>query len=36
MTVPGAVREWLDLPERFGSRTFASVAAEAVAVAREV
>jgi hypothetical protein len=35
MTVPGAVREWLDLPERFGSRTFASVAAEAVAVARD-
>ena len=35
VTVPGAVRGWFDLLERFGSRSFAALAAEAVAVARD-
>ncbi len=35
VTVPGAVRGWFDLLERFGTRSFAALASDAVAFARD-
>jgi gamma-glutamyltranspeptidase/glutathione hydrolase len=35
VTVPGGVRGWFDLLERFGSKSFAALAGDAVALARD-